>query len=105
MSLTGKNGNLTGTYAGGVVTGSITARGKTWTFRLPTVAPPSGLYRATATVRNAKVVAGWIYSNGELVGVMTTNDGDPTAAPALDTSSGTAVIDGQTVYAEQVSGS
>jgi hypothetical protein len=105
MSLTGKNGKLDGTYGGGVVTGSITVGAKTWTFRVPTVAPPSALYRATARVRNATVVAGWIYYNGEQVGVFTTNGGDPTTAPRLDISSGTAVTDGTTIYANRLDGS
>jgi hypothetical protein len=104
MSLTGKNGNLTGTYANGVVTGTITAGGKKWEFRVPTVKPPSGLYRATATVRNAKVVAGWIYYNGQQVGIFTTNDGDPTEAPRLDTNSNTANLNGTTLYATPIDG-
>lgn len=105
ISMTGKNGgDLTGSYANGVVTGTVTSNGRKWTFRVPTVKPPSGLYRATATVRNAKVVAGWIYVNGVQVGIMTTNQGEPREAPLLDPNSGTANLDGTTLYATAIDG-
>jgi len=105
MSLTGKNeGSLTGSYGNGVVTGTVTSKGRKWTFRVPTVKPPSGLYRATANVRNATVVAGWIYVNGQQVGIMTTNAGEPREAPLLDPNSGTATLDGTTLYATAIDG-
>jgi hypothetical protein len=104
ISLTGKTGTLTASYRGDLATGTVTSRGKSWTFRVPIVEPPSRLYRATATVRGATVVAGWIYVNGEFVGAYTTNGGEPQPAPTLDTSSNTAVIDGTTVTANPVQG-
>src|SRR5262245_19901615 len=61
LSLTGdRDASLQATYGNGVAKGRVTAAGKTWTFTIRVVKPPSGLYRASATVRNAKVVGGWI---------------------------------------------
>ncbi|GAA3202268.1 hypothetical protein [Nonomuraea roseoviolacea] len=45
---------------GGKATGWLKVGGKRWTFTAPTVRKPSGLYRATAQVRGAKIRAGWI---------------------------------------------
>src|SRR5688572_7163794 len=69
LSLTSKDGAvLTGTFGGGKATGKIVASGKTWSFTIAAVAPPSGLYRSTENVRNAQVVCGWIrLANGQTV--------------------------------------
>jgi predicted small integral membrane protein len=50
------------------VSGSVTAAGRVWQFRAPTVQPPNGLYRLATTVGNAESVGGWIYVNGQVSG-------------------------------------
>jgi serine/threonine-protein kinase len=68
------------------------------------VAPPSGLYRATANVRNAKIVGGWIVlADGQQVGVVSTDD-QPQAAPPLDVTTGQATVDNTTISAAPVDG-
>lgn len=51
---------LTATLGGGRARGSLTVGGGRWTFTAPAVVRPSGLYRATAQVRGARLRAGWI---------------------------------------------
>lgn len=87
LSLVSANGAaLAGTFGGGVAKGTITGSGQSWSFSIKAVAPPSGLYRSTENVRNARVVCGWIrLANGQTVGICNT-DGRPEAAPPLDTS-------------------
>ncbi|MFF0867444.1 hypothetical protein ACFYUV_37170 [Nonomuraea sp. NPDC003560] len=51
---------LTATLGGGRARGSLSVGGGRWTFTAPAVVRPSGLYRATAQVRGAKLRAGWI---------------------------------------------
>jgi serine/threonine-protein kinase len=103
LTMTGKNGaSLTGTYTTTGATGQVNAAGKTWTFKAPPVSKPSGLYRATAVIRNAKIVGGWIIlADGTQVGIVTSN-GVPTTAPMLDTTTLTATVDGSTVTAAAV---
>ncbi|HKT04891.1 MAG TPA: hypothetical protein VJT31_35705, partial [Rugosimonospora sp.] len=104
LSLSGThNSRLTGTYAHGLATGQVDVAGRHWTFRARAVYPPSGLYRATATVRGARVENGWIVIDGRQVGVSTV-DGVPQAAPPLDTATRTATVDGASVTAEPVDG-
>ncbi|MEU8079630.1 hypothetical protein AB0B31_29815 [Catellatospora citrea] len=105
LSLTGKNGaTLVGTFGGGKATGTVTASGRKWTFTVKAVAKPSGLYRATATVRNAKVVGGWIVlPDGSQVGVVTVDD-VPQPAPAIDPATGAVTVDGAALTAEPVTG-
>jgi serine/threonine-protein kinase len=82
----------------------VLAAGKQWTFTAPAIAPPSGLYRAVADVRNAKVVGGWIVlPDGSQVGVVTTND-VPAAAAPLTLPAGTTTVDGTTITAAAVTG-
>jgi hypothetical protein len=45
---------------GGEAKGWLSVGGKKWSFVAPAVKKPSGLYRATALVRGAKLRAGWI---------------------------------------------
>jgi serine/threonine-protein kinase len=110
LALTGTgNASLTGTYGNGAASGSVTAAGRTWTFSIKEVKPPSGLYRSTATVRNATVVGGWIVlANGKQVGVLNVA-GTPEPAPELalapDGSGGTATVEGTTITAVDVEGS
>lgn len=100
LRLTGRKGaNLTGTFGGGRATGVVAAGGREWKFTASAVSKPSGLYRATADVRGAKVVGGWIVlPDGSQVGVLTT-DGVPAPAPSLDAASGTVTVDGVVVTA------
>ncbi|MGE5826822.1 MAG: hypothetical protein ACM30G_00455 [Micromonosporaceae bacterium] len=110
LALTGAgNASLIGTYGNGSAAGSVTAAGRTWSFSVKEVKAPSGLYRSTATVRNATVVGGWIVlANGQQVGVLNVG-GQPEPAPALalatDGSGGTATVDGTTITAVDVDGS
>ncbi|MGW6496980.1 hypothetical protein [Nonomuraea angiospora] len=61
LQLTGHGGaKVTADLGGGRARGSVALGGKKWTFVAPTVVKPSGLYRATALVRGAKLRAGWI---------------------------------------------
>lgn len=105
LALTGKKGaTLTGTFGGGKAAGTVTANGRKWTFTVKAVAKPSGLYRATATVRNAKVVGGWIVlPDGSQVGVVTVDD-VPQPAPAIDPATGAVTVDGAALTAAPVTG-
>ena len=98
LDLTGKGGaELTGTFGNGKASGVVLTAGKRWTFTAPGVKAPSGLYRATAQVRNASVVGGWIVlADGTQVGVLST-DGAPAPAPPLDLTTGTTTVDGTTI--------
>jgi len=63
---------------------------------------PPGLYRATATVRGAKIDGGWIVlPGGKQVGVVE-RDGTPSAAPEIDPETGAVTIDGQKIVARPV---
>ncbi len=93
-----------------MATGSVAAGGHQWTFTARTVTAPSGLYRASAEVRGARIVAGWIVlADGSQVGLVDTGDPDAggTAAPAptLDPATGTATVDGTPLNATPVNGS
>ncbi|MFC7482851.1 hypothetical protein ACFQX7_26600 [Luedemannella flava] len=104
LSLSGRGGTLTATQSGGKVTGTVTAGGRTWPFTVGKVAKPSGLYRAVADVRDARVVAGWIVlPGGRQVGIATVA-GVPGTAPTLDVTSGTATLDGTQLSAAPVEG-
>jgi serine/threonine-protein kinase len=105
LTLTGSDGaTLSGTYANGQATGTVTATGRQWTFAIGAVSPPSGLYRANANVANAQIVGGWIVlADGRQVG--TTRKGTTvTPAPTLNLTNLTAVIDNTTVSASAVDG-
>lgn len=100
----GGGANLTGTFGNGRAKGSVTAAGKSWSFDLAAVAPPSGLYRAAADVRGARIVGGWIVlADGTQVGVVSV-DGTPQPAPALDPAAGTAEVNGAAVNVAAVDG-
>jgi len=102
LALTGKNGAvLTGNYDSRRAFGNVSADGITYAFSVHTVKKPSGLYRATADVRGAKIKAGWIVlPDGTEVGSLESNADSAapsaTAAPPLDVTTGTAQ-DGSTV--------
>jgi hypothetical protein len=99
-----KNARLSGSFRDGVATGSVTAAGRRLTFKASQVKPPSGLYRANATVRSAKIVGGWIVlSDGRQVGVLNT-DTTPAPAPPLDTSTGKVAVAGTPIDAPPIDG-
>ncbi len=105
LNLTGAaNARLVGKYSS-TATGGVNAGGRQWTFAVPIVTAPSGLYRAVANVRNARVVGGWILlPGGAQVGIVTRN-GQPATAARLDPSSRTATVDGTQVTAVAQDGS
>jgi hypothetical protein len=96
---------ITGGFGNGKATGTVTVGGKSWPFVVKAVSKPSGLYRASAKVRGAKVVGGWIVlSDGSQVGVLNTG-GNETAAPPISVSDGAVTVDGQSVPVAAVEGS
>jgi serine/threonine-protein kinase len=104
LLLTGAdNASLTGVFDNGKAEGTIAAEGKSWEFAVPVVEPPSGLYRATANVRNAQFVGGWIYVSGEVVGLGTLG-GTVTPVPPPDPATGTVLVDGVPVPVNPVDG-
>ena len=57
LVLGGRGGaKLTGTYTGGQAGARSRSPVRKWVFSAPVAKAPSGLYRATATVRNANLV-------------------------------------------------
>ena len=110
LVMTGKNGaRLNATYYAKKANGDVVADGFHYTFSVPAVRKPSGLYRATADVRGATIKAGWIVlPDGTQVGSLEPDASAAApaanAAPALDVAAGTAQ-DGSTVlHANAVSG-
>jgi len=110
LTMTGKgHARLSATYRTKRAVGHVVAHGVRYTFSAPAVHKPSGLYRAIAVVRGAKIKAGWIVlPDGTQVGSLEpdANAAAPSAkpAPALDVTTGTAQ-DGDTVLvATPVSG-
>jgi hypothetical protein len=97
-------GTLTGTFTATGATGKAVTGGQTFTFTVKAVHKPSGLWRAVTTVRNAKVVAGWIVlPDGSQVGMVDT-DGTETRAPNLDITTLTATVDGATLAPTAIDG-
>lgn len=102
LTLTGRGATLTGTFGNGRARGTVTAAGRRFTFDVAAVPAPSGLYRATATVRGARVVGGWIVlPDGSQVGLATV-DGLPVTPSALDVDSGRATVAGTPLTASPV---
>jgi len=104
MRLTGENGDkLDGTLKDGKrISGTVDAGGGHYAFTAENAKKPSGLYRATATVRGAKVDGGWIVlRGGKQVGILT-SDGNPKAAPPIDPETGAVTVDGQQLTARPV---
>ncbi|NGO75641.1 hypothetical protein G6045_08100 [Streptomyces sp. YC504] len=101
MKLTGKNGaRLDASPKGGKLTGTANVDKKTFTFTADRAKKPSGLYRATQTVRGARLDGGWIVlQNGAQVGILT-RDGAREPAPEIDPSSGS--VTGEDLTAEPV---
>jgi hypothetical protein len=100
LDLNGADGaRLAGTFGNGRAAGTVTVKGKRLDFHLTALRKPSGLYRASATVRGAKVVGGWIVlPDGRQVGLGTV-DSRPVVPSGLDASSGAADIGGLPVTA------
>lgn len=103
MRLTGDRGaRLEGTLKDGRITGEVRLTGLRQPFTADRAAKPSGLYRATASVRGAAVVGGWIVlPGGAQVGIVS-RDGEPSAAPAIDTATGAVTVDGTRLTARPI---
>ena len=110
LIMTGKNhSHFSAIYDFGKVTGDVLAHGTDYSFSVPVVRKPSGLYRATAVVRGATVKAGWIVlSDGTQVGALEpdadSSEPPATEAPALDVATGTAQAGDLTLHAVPVDG-
>jgi hypothetical protein len=92
LTLTGKKGSLTATYGNGVATGTVKSGTKTWHFTIKIAAPPSGMYRTAASVRN-KLDASWaVVPRGDGIqgvqqyGVRRLANGELDTAPEFNTS-------------------
>lgn len=81
--LKGRKSLITAALTGGRARGTVQVGDAKWRFTAPTVRKPSGLYRASAVVRGAKIVGGWIVlPDGQEVGrVSIGGSGEP--APAF----------------------
>ena len=106
LDLTGSTGDtIKGTFGNGRAKGTVTVAGKSWTFDVAAVKKPSGLYRASAEVRGAEVVGGWIVlADGSQVGVLRRDDVE-SPAPPIDVATGAVTVDGQQLTAAEVDGS
>lgn len=101
LHLTGAKGaRLDGTLEEGErLRGTVDVAGAHRAFTADRAKKPSGLWRATATVRSAKIDAGWIVlKDGTQVGVLT-RDGEPSPAPRIDPETGAVTVDGQRLTA------
>ncbi|MDX3799404.1 hypothetical protein, partial [Streptomyces sp. AK04-3B] len=101
LRLTGGHGaKLEGTLEDGKkIDGTVEVGGTRHAFTADRAKKPSGLWRATATVRSAKIDGGWIVlKDGSQVGVVT-RDGEPSPAPRIDPGTGAVTIDGQRLTA------
>jgi hypothetical protein len=101
LRLTGEHGaKLEGALEDGrEIDGTVEVSGTRHAFTADRAKKPSGLWRATATVRSAKIDGGWIIlKDGSQVGVVT-RDGEPSPAPRIDPETGTVTIDGQRLTA------
>lgn len=94
---------LTGTFGNGRAKGTITVEGKELgTFNAKTVQKPSGLFRATADVRGARLEGGWIVlPDGTQVG-LANFAGSPVAVPPLNLADLTTTVFGAKITAKPV---
>ncbi|MEQ4716878.1 hypothetical protein [Nonomuraea sp. B19D2] len=101
---------VTAALDGGRAKGWVAVGGKKWSFVAPTVVKPSGLYRATAIVRGAKLRAGWIVlksPQGGFTQVGAAFEGDTQVPiPQLQGERPTApvTVDSTTLYPKDVDG-
>lgn len=104
MRLTGRNGaELDGTLQQGKrIRGTVVDEGRHYAFTAARAVKPSGLWRATAKVRGARIDGGWIVlPNGRQTGIVD-RDGKPTSAPRIDPATGAVTVDGQQLTARPV---
>jgi len=98
ITLTGTDARLSGTINEDRARGSVTVGKRTWEFHAPTAKPSSGIWKATAKVRGARVEAGWVVlDDGSQSGMFRRDGAGGATAPRLDTTTGTATIDGQQI--------
>ncbi|MPY62127.1 hypothetical protein [Streptomyces spongiae] len=103
MKLTGGNGGvLNGTLKDTRIRGTVEIGDQEYGFSAAKAVKPSGLYRATETVRDAEVDGGWIVlQDGRQVGILK-RDGKPSPAPEIDPRTGAVTIDGERLTARPV---
>lgn len=104
MKLTAPNGAVLDgkIQQGKKIHGTVKDEGLLYTFTADKAVKPSGLWRATAKVRGAKIDGGWIVlPNGRQTGIVT-RDGKATAAPRIDPETGAVTVDGQQLTAQPV---
>ena len=104
MKLTAPNGAVLDgkIQQGKKISGTVKDEGRPYTFTADKAVKPSGLWRATAKVRGAKIDGGWIVlPNGRQTGIVT-RDGKATSAPRIDPETGAVTIDGQQLTAQPV---
>lgn len=94
---------LTARLGDGKATGRVVLGKQTWTFKVPMVRSPNGLYRANATVNGVRFRGGWIVLPDGQTGVAT-GSGKPGPAPPLDPNAGAVTIDTTQVPVAAVSG-
>jgi hypothetical protein len=105
VSLAGRNGAaLTATIDAAGLTGSGSAKGRTFDFGLSTASPPAGVYEAKIDVDGAPVRLGWaVLPGGQQLGIEN-RGGRLAAAPTLRLPDGTFELGGVTHTAKLVSG-
>ncbi|MFJ3775084.1 hypothetical protein ACIPX0_25650 [Streptomyces sp. NPDC090075] len=104
MRLTGADGSvLNGTLQENKrIRGAVEFDGGHYAFTAQKAVKGTALYRATATVRGARIDGGWIVlADGSQVGVVD-RDGTPSAAPGIDPETGAVTVDGQRLTAAPV---
>ncbi|MEU9449150.1 hypothetical protein [Streptomyces sp. NPDC048277] len=104
MKLTGGHGAvLNGTLEDAErIRGTVDLDGGHYAFTARKAVTGTALYRATATVRGARIDGGWIVlADGSQVGVVD-RDGSPSAAPRIDPATGAVTVDGEHLTANPV---
>ncbi|WP_043681212.1 hypothetical protein [Streptomyces xylophagus] len=104
MKLTAPNGAVLDgkLQQGKKIHGTVKDEGRSYVFTADKAVKPSGLWRATAKVRGAKIDGGWIVlPNGRQTGIVT-RDGKAASAPRIDPETGAVTVDGQQLTAQPV---
>lgn len=103
MRLTSQRGGvLNGELKGSRISGTVDMGQQEYGFTADKALKPSGLYRATDSVRGAEIDGGWIVlPDGQQVGIVK-RDGTPSAAPRIDPETGAVTVDGQQLTARPV---
>ena len=102
VDLKSKDGanTLTANLSGGTLAGTITVAGEAHEFSIGVAPPPAGLYRG----EDGQTTVGWIIlPSGQQVGIARTGDKEA-PAPPLNPAKGGAVVNGEFVPAEKVTG-